>query len=150
MTQQPRIAKRPWAVTLLACGVFIMGGANAARVWVYLSEWSFWAGFDAPFAPSVRLSMSIVWALVLISMAIALWLRLDWARRAALVGVPLYIVVDMVWNIVFARGDYERGRTLFLIAQAAVGIGLTVWLLTRNRVKIYFVTKRPVEGLDVR
>lgn len=143
------VARRPRAVTVLACGVFIMGGVNAARVWVYLSDWTFWAGFNAPFALPARLALSIVWALALIAVAVGLWIGLGLARRAALFALPVYIAFGAAWSIVFARGDYERGRASFLIGLSAIAILLVAWILTRDRVRTYFEMERPVEGLDV-
>ena len=114
--------------------MFCLAGVNAGRAGVTLAEWTLWSGFDLPFPLPVRVALSAAWAVALGAAAWGLWVRRHWARRGALVLIPLYQLYELGWRLAFVRSDYQRGRLPFLLAMAVAVTLVAAFILTRKSV----------------
>jgi hypothetical protein len=73
-----------------------------------------------------------IWGIVWLALTGGLWMLREWARRATLVAFPLYELAVLSQRVLFARGDYERGRLPFAVGVGIVTAALVVLVLTRS------------------
>ncbi len=106
--------------------------ANLIEVIGILALTSSYAALQVPFSTAVRVTIAGGWDIVLTVLLVNL---LRHNRRAVAWAAPiltLYSLTGLVWFIVFARSDYDRGRIGFQIVLAVVTL-IPIWL--SNRIK---------------
>lgn len=102
--------------------------ANMMEVVGTLATAPDYAALSIPFPASLRVVIAGGWAIALAVLLISL---LGHNQRAVAWTAPmltLYALTGLVWLILFARSDYDRGRMGFQIALAIVTL-LPVWLV---------------------
>jgi hypothetical protein len=131
--------KRPAFVTWLAWAVLILGAVNLGRVYAGWTRRDVYATLDLSLPIWLPMLSGGMWGLIWLAMAWGLWRRLPWARRWMLIAFPVYELMVIGEQAVFARGAYERGRLVFAIG-LAVGLTLFIGLmLNRPRIRQAFV-----------
>lgn len=134
----PNRRKRPRAVTWLAVLVFIVGVANLLGAYGLATRWSVLANLELTLPPWALLIPAIVWGIGWLVLATGLWRLLPWARWATLIAFPLYEVMLIGRQVVFARDVYARGRLPFAAGLAVAVTAVVIFVLTRPRVRQAF------------
>jgi hypothetical protein len=129
---------RPFSVTMIAVGVFLIGLVNAWRAVALFGQADLLLALQVSADPRLRAAAAVVWALLFFGAMIALWRRHDVSRLA----IPLLLAVYAV---------YELGLLLFLVQSPvarrgwpadallyALFIVLTTWFLNRPTVRSYY------------
>jgi len=86
---------RPASVTILSCGVFILGVANIWRAVGWWQQWDLMTKLDATFPVILNLIMALFWGVVLSGLAIMLWWRHSMTRWAVPVALIVYALVRL-------------------------------------------------------
>jgi hypothetical protein len=133
--------KRPGGVTWLAAAVFLLAVANLGSVPYDLGRWPVLSALNLPFPVAVRVGLNGMWGGIGLALAWGLWRLRPWGRRLTLILFPVYEVYAVGWQLLFARGTYERGRLGFAALLALLGIAVVAYVLTRPRVKEAFKSK---------
>jgi hypothetical protein len=135
---------RPFGVTLLALVVFVLAVVNLWRVPYTIQHRDLLVSLDLPFPLAVHAALGGVWGTAWLVMAWGLWRLKDWAQRITPILMVIYQAFSMTWLAVFSQTDYDRGRWPFTVAAAGLMIALTLWIMTRPRVRRAF----DVEEMD--
>ena len=72
------------------------------------------------------------------ALAVGLARRRAWARRWILVILSNYGAFGVLWLVIFARSDFDRGRIAFQAALTALLIALAAWVMRWRRVRRAF------------
>lgn len=85
-----------------------------------------------PFTPTTRLAFAGFWALALVILMFDLWRMQAWARWWAAPLLTLYGAAHWLWQALFVRAEFDRGRLGF---QAAITLALLlpVWVIAWRR-----------------
>lgn len=132
---------RPRSVTFAALGGFFLGGWNLWRAILLLQRRPFLNALEVSIDPLWRAAMALLWAVVFVSTAVALWQRhsrLRWLLPAGLALYPLYHL-SLLW--IFAQSPLAWqgwGATLFLYVLAILA---AIWALYRPAARPYW--RRP-------
>lgn len=138
-TPSPMLS-RPRSVTLVAIGVLLLGLVNIIRaVSLYrLTDLQLELGVNLD--PRLRMILSIIWAVVLVVLALFLWLRKPLTR----IVVPLMLAIYAVYRLaiigIFAQSEYARSNQLVTVILYCGVILFTIWALNRRASRSYFTT----------
>ncbi|MFN8420166.1 MAG: hypothetical protein U0528_13135 [Anaerolineae bacterium] len=114
--------------------VLALIAAKGIEVVGTLRETALYQEFALPFSPTVRIAFAGFWLIALLFLMIGLWRRLTWAYRWCAPLLTLYAISHMLWQLLFFRADFDRGRLLFQIGISVVLlIPLWLWVWTRRR-----------------
>jgi hypothetical protein len=130
--------RRPVVVTWLAVAVLLLAGANGLAAVGGAARWPLLTSLDMTLPPWVLVAPAAVWGAIWLVTAWGLWRLRAWARWALMLAFPLYEIVVIGQQTVFARGGYERGRLPFAAGMAVLLTGAVVFILTRRRVREAF------------
>ncbi len=130
--------KRPFGVTLLAMAVLVLAVVNLWRVPYTIQHRELLGSLSLPFPLALHAALGGIWGMGWLVAAWGLWRLKEWARRATLVLVPIYQAYTLIWQAIFARSDYQRGRWPFTIAAAVLVTALFLWILARPRTRCAF------------
>ncbi|MCC7447925.1 MAG: hypothetical protein IT324_10940 [Anaerolineae bacterium] len=122
MSNRTRQAPR-WLLAI----VLVLIAANLLEVAGTLAIMPQYAVLPVPFPAALRMVIAGGWAIVLTVLLLRLFRRdaraLNWTAPI----LTLYALTGLVWLILFARADYDRGRIGFQMVLAIVTL-LPVWL----------------------
>jgi uncharacterized membrane protein (DUF2068 family) len=138
---------RSASVTWLALAVFSLAGVNLGRAAYTLSQWPLLASLDLPTPLALSVVLGGLWGGILLAAAWGLWRLRAWGRRLTLIAFPIYQAWVVIWQFVFARADYARGRLLFVVVASLALTAVVVWPLTRPHVREAF-NCGPTPGTD--
>ena len=131
---------RPKSVTISIAGVFLLGMWNVWRVALLVQQRHFLRQLDVSLDPTVRLVLALLWALLFLALAVALWRRWRWARWSALVALALYTLYHLALTAFFVPAAAARQGWL---ASLLLGVGAIIWLswaLYRPALRSYWQT----------
>ncbi len=134
--------KRPAIVTCLALVVFFLAVANLGSIYFGLAHRSLFASLRLSLPYWVPILLNGAWGILWIVVAWGLWRLLPWARQALMLVFPSYTLGRIGLQLMFAQGDYERGRLPFLSGVALALSMLLIFGMTRPRIQQAF------EGMD--
>lgn len=130
---------RPVFVTYLAWVVLILGMVNLGRVYDGLTRHALYASLNLSLPLWLPVLSGGLWGLIWLAMAWGLWRCLPWAGRWMPVIFPIYELMVIGEQAIFARGSYERGRLLFAVG-LAISLALIIALMfNRPRIRQVFV-----------
>jgi hypothetical protein len=95
--------RRPFVVTLLACGVFLIGVGYLLQSGQVLSHFSFYRQLPLSVPAWYQPVSGVLWGGLWTILAIGLWRRKEWARRFTLIVVPLQTVFWLADWLIFSR-----------------------------------------------
>lgn len=120
-------------VVLLGFAVFNLLGAVSG-----LQQYAFLSRLPLSVSPLYLVASEAVWAIVLASLAIGLWLLKGWARTGALIAMPLYFAQGWFNRFVFARSDYAQTPLGWALMWTMIWLGLVWGILWREKVRQSF------------
>jgi hypothetical protein len=129
---------RPRTVTLVAIGVLLLGLANIIRAIGLSRQGDLQLELRVSLDPRLRMILALLWAIILISMAIILWLRKPVTRVAIPALLTLYAVYRLAIVGIFAESDYARDSQLTTVVLYGGAILITIWALNRKTARKYF------------
>jgi len=132
---------RPRSVTMTLWAVFLLGGWNGGRALAVGLNYRTLAAFHAIPAPQVRLGIALVWAVLFLGMALALWQRRPFTRTAIPMLLSLYALVELGTLIFMAQSPSARQSWLINSLFYLFLILFSVWGLNRTAVKTYYEVK---------
>ncbi|MGB3716733.1 MAG: hypothetical protein WA996_20125 [Candidatus Promineifilaceae bacterium] len=141
-------SNRPRSVTLVAVGVLLLGLANIFRALGLSRQSDLQLELGVSLDPRLRMILAVLWAIILISMAVVLWLRKPVARIAIPVLLTLYAVYRLAIVGIFAESEYARGSQLATAVLYGGAILITIWVLNRKPAKEYFADLEEGQGYD--
>ncbi len=131
-------ARRPSSVTLVALGGFLLGGWNLWRALVLVRRRPFLNTLDVSLDPLWRAGMALLWAVLFLAAALAVWQgrgRLRWLSPVILAG---YVLSDLMVQYLFAASPLAlQGWGAALVAYGLVWVAL-VWALYRPATRMYW------------
>jgi hypothetical protein len=84
------------------------------------------------FPPILRLGHAGLWASVFVGVMIGLKRRDRWAKRWVAPLLTLYGISQWLWQAVFARAEFDRGRLVFL-AFSTISLLMVAWWFVWQR-----------------
>ncbi len=132
----PSLEVRPSSVTLLACGVLMIGIINLIRFIQAVQQWSFLA-LLLPFTPLYLAASGFIWALISLALVWILWTGRRWARGIMLLYALAYTLYYWVDHLL-ASGSGLSGSWLFAACINILLLAYTIWALSLRSVKCFF------------
>jgi hypothetical protein len=129
--------RRPLSVTWTAYGVFLLGAGCFLQAGQAVFLYSSLKPLPFPVPPWYFAANGVLWGVFWLSVGIGLWLGKEWARRIALIGIPVQLAAWLLdWRL-FSRSHLavESFGFDFLLRLAAAAAGETVLLLAGRRRK---------------
>jgi hypothetical protein len=115
-----------WLFALL--GILLVGNAYSIVGTLEISN----TAPGMPFAPGVRIALSIVWIVVLSGLLIGIVRK----NRIAFISVAplltLYGLAGLIWNAVFEQSTYSRGSQPFDVLVTIVILAPIWWVALRR------------------
>ena len=146
VTEQPfrqKRHRRPASVTWLVLLVFILALTNLLSVIDITGRWNLYRTLQTSLPVWVFAAMNGLWAAVWATLGGGLWVCREWARRATLVALPVYMLLSIGQTLLVARSSYSHERLPFSIGLAVLISVIVVLLLTRPGIKQVFGTQEP-------
>jgi hypothetical protein len=84
------------------------------------------------FPPGARLAVNIGWTVLFVILVLRLWQHPRVTIRFVPPVLTLYGVINILWLVLFARSNFDRGRIGFQ-AVATVLLLLPLWWICRDR-----------------
>ena len=134
--------ERPWSVTLVAWGVFLLGMINGWRAVTIFRQRKLLLDLGVTLDPAVTAAVAVVWSLLFVAAAVAIYRRHPasrWLTPLLLVAYALIgIALTGIWR---ATPDTSGGLTLTTLFSIPIFI-FFVWALNRKAARDYFVTEQ--------
>lgn len=135
---------------MIAVGVLLLGLVNIYRALILFQQTDLQLGLGVSLDPRVRMVIAVIWSIVLIALAAALWIRKPLTR----VLVPVLLLVYAIYRLalvgIFAESAYVRESQIATAVLYGVAIALTSWALNRKAVRGYFEKGKVDQDLDSR
>lgn len=131
-------SSRPRSVTLVAVGVLLLGLVNIFRAVGLYRQSDLQLELGVTLDPRLRMILAVFWAIVLISLAVALWLRKPVTRILIPVLLTIYAVYRLSLVGIFAGSEYARSSQILTAFLYGVAILISIWALNRKAKKEYF------------
>ncbi len=134
-------APRPWTLWAFSAIVALIAAVNAALALDHVAHAADYRALGVSYPPLLRAGFALIWAAALGALAVGLARRRAWARRWILVILSNYGAFGVLWLVIYARSDYDRGRIAFQAALTALLLALAAWALRWRRVRRAFQTQ---------
>jgi hypothetical protein len=135
-------SSRPFSVTLVTWGVFILGLANAWRALALYRQSDLLLELGVSLDPRLRLFLALIWAAVFVILAISLWRRWATARFLAPALILFYSVYELGISSLFALSAETLSGLPANLAMASVAVAFSAWSLNRKAARQYFQVSR--------
>lgn len=131
---------RPQSVSLIVVGVFFLGWVNIYRAVGLFRQSDLQLELGVVPDPRLRMVIAIMWAIVFLVLATALWLKKPLTRMLVPVLLLFYAIYRLALVSLFSKSDYSRSSlVIFTLIYTAI-IMFTTWVLNRKAVRAYFDT----------
>lgn len=134
----PTVPKRPFTVTLILWGVFLLGVWNVARAIAWARQKSILLALDAIPDPRLRLIVAVVWGVAFLGLSLALWRRWPFVRQAIPIFLLLYAVYQLSLSLFLTQVPLNRQGWFLRAIIYAGAIVFAQWALNRDGAKSYF------------
>lgn len=134
-------APRPWTLWAFSAIVALIAAVNAALALDHVARADEYRVLGVSYPPLLRAGFALIWAAALGALAVGLARRRRWAARWSLVVLSNYGAFGVLWLVIYARSDYDRGRIAFQAALTALLLALAAWVLRWRRVRRAFQTQ---------
>ncbi len=125
---------RPLSVRVLAGVLLLVGLWNGVRSLTIWRQLTWLASLEVDSAAQIRIGLSLLWAVLFVVAAVALWRGVPFARRGTPALFLLYAVSELAFPLLSGAGEPAPMR---ILSYAAL-IGISWWLLNRPPAKLYF------------
>ena len=133
--------ERPWSVTLVAWGVFLLGMINGWRAVTIFRQRRLLLELGVTLDPAVTAAAAAVWSLLFVAAAVTIYRRQPasrWLTPVLLAANALFgIALTSIWR---ATPDSSGGLTLTTLFSIAIFI-FVIWVLNRRAARDYFVSE---------
>jgi len=136
--QNGRNIKRPFGVTLVSWGVFLLGLANLWRATALYRQSDLLLELGVSLDPRFRFILALFWAIAFILAAFALWRKWTVARFITPVLLLLFSVSELGLTFWFARSANSRDSLSIGAVLYVILILFSVWALNRKAARRYF------------
>lgn len=133
---------RPFSVTLVTWGVFIIGLANVWRAVALFQQSGLLLELGVSFDPRVRMLVALVWALIFILMFVASWRRLTVSRFLTPLLLFLYAVYEVGFSGLFAQSTVSRDGIQASVILYGIAVLFSAWALNHKSARRYFHNRR--------
>lgn len=141
MTSLPdQPAPRPWTLWAFCAIIALIAAINAALALDHVTHAAEYRALGVSYPPLLRAGFALIWAVALGALAAGLARRRRRAARWSLFVLSNYGVFGVLWLVIYARSDYDRGRIAFQAALTALLLALAAWVLRWRRVRRAFET----------
>lgn len=123
--------RRPFFVTVTACGVFLLGMWNAWRALALVRQRRLLIQLDPTLHPDARLVMAVIWTATFVTVAAALWQRRPIVRLALPVSLFLYALYHLLLSLFFVRAPAARLGWQADALLYAAAVAWAVWVAYR-------------------
>ncbi len=127
------LSPRSRSVTITLWIVFLLGTWNAGRVLTLMRNGRTLAKYITRPELYVRLGLTLLWALLFWGLAVALWQKRPFARRAVPLLLSLYAIYELSLPVFFAPTPAARQGWLVNALFYLVIILFSVWSLTASK-----------------
>lgn len=131
-------SSRPFSVTLVTWGVFILGLANAWRALALYRQSDLLLELGVSLDPRIRLFLALIWAAVFVTLAISIWRRWATARFLAPILILFYSIYELGISSLFALSSGSLSGLSVNLAMVGVAVAFTAWSLNRKVARQYF------------
>lgn len=131
-------APRPWTLWAFSAIIAAIAAVNAALALDHVARAADYRALGVSYPPLLRAGFALFWAITLGALAIGLARRRRWAARWSLVILSNYGAFGVLWLVIYARSDYDRGRIAFQAALTALLLALAAGVLRWRRVRRAF------------
>lgn len=129
---------RPRSVSIMIWGALILGMANGWRAIGLSQQGDLLLALDASLNPWVGLVLALIWCVLFIIAAVALWRRRKWTRLTMPILLLTHGIYQVSMVLLFARSAASRNAWPIiglLFTGAAI---FSVWALYRPSVRWYY------------
>lgn len=123
--------RRPLSLTITFLGIFLLAVWNLWRAWIVAQQSALLVEIGVTLDPRLRLVLALVWGLIFLWLAVALWQRRKVARILLPATVLLYGGYHLLLLLFTPAPAARQGwalQLLFLIAAA----GWSLWVSRRR------------------
>lgn len=131
-------SSRPFSVTLVIWGVFILGLANAWRALALYRQSDLLLELGVSLDPRIRLFLALIWAAVFVTSAISIWRRWASARFLTPTLILLYSIYELGITSLFALSSGSLNGLPANLAMVVVAVIFSAWSLNRKAARQYF------------
>ena len=132
------LQKRPRSVTIMIWGVFLLGLANGWRAIGLGQQADLLVALGSSLNPWVGVGLAVVWSVVFIITAVALWQHRTWTQIAVPGLILLHGLYQIALVILFAQSAVSRSVWPVLALAFGVAFLFSLWALKRPSVCWYF------------
>ncbi len=126
--------KRPFTVTIVLWGVFLLGVWNVGRVIALYRQQDLLTSLAIQPPPQLQMAVSAVWAGLFLGMGWALRQKRPFVRRLIPLTLSLYAIWRIGLLIYFTRPEYTvHLRPLYYLGYL-IAILFTTWVLNRQEI----------------
>ena len=127
--------RRPFVVTLLASGVFLLGMGYLFQSGQAISHYSLNQQIALSVPAWYQPLSGGVWAAAWLILAAGLWLQKEWARRLALIVIPVQLLFWLGDWLLFSRSSIAIQSFGFdlILRLVLAGLGMAILLFTGRR-----------------
>jgi hypothetical protein len=130
--------KRPRSVTMMIWGIILLALANGWRAFGLSQQGNLLLTLDSSLNPWVGLGLALIWSILFITAATALWLRRTWTRFV----LPSLLLTHGIYQLglvmLFARSAASRNAWPVIGLLSILAVLFSVWALYRPSVRWYF------------
>lgn len=117
----------PWS-RYLAIGLALVNGFTAVQT---LNELPAQSALNLPYSPLFRAGIAALWTIIFLALTIGFFRRSALAVNWFAPIITAYCVWSLLWLLVFARADYDRGRAAFQLAITLIVLAPIWWWRVR-------------------
>jgi hypothetical protein len=133
-------AKRPVSVTLTAVLIFTLALINVWRFVALSGQLTLLLELGGSIDPRWRMGLALVWAVLLLDTAAAIWRRRARSRTVAPLILFLYATYELNLLAWFVQSPVARQGWLADLLFYLLAIGWSSWALNRTAARSYFKT----------
>ena len=133
--------KRPWSVTFLVIGVLLLSAFYFTRLYAVVKAWGFWKQNLLPFSDWYLFITGLVWGVLFLILAVALWFGFPWGRSGMRIAAIAYLAYDWIERLILWKLNTIGPNWPFLASASLVLLIWVLWVLSRPAAKIYFGDK---------
>ncbi|MFW6183042.1 MAG: hypothetical protein ACOC8X_04530 [Chloroflexota bacterium] len=130
--------RRPFFVTITAVGVFLLGMWNAWRTIELAQQSTFLLQLGVRPNPYARLVMALIWSILFLTLAVALWQRRPLVRRLLPLSLLLYAIYHLMLLALFVQAPAARQGWQVDVLLYAAAILWATWVVFRPAYRTYW------------
>ena len=107
----------------LVIGLAVVNGLTAIQT---LNDLSAQTALGLSYPPLLRAGIAMLWTILFSGVTVGFFRQSALARRLFAPAITAYCLWSLLWLVVFARADYDRGRSMFQLAITLIVLTL-IW-----------------------